>query len=102
MNDRVNPHPLTKYRPAFTASQLHTIVDLCRSEGVDDSPECKDIVKILVPLIAKIQVGAINPAYKLSEQAALNRFAQNQRAAYESGSMSPAEEAEYESSILGI
>ena len=97
------PHSTTKYRPALTARQLQCIVAVTSSTpALSDDPELKEIRKILVPLLAKIEVGAINPAYKLSETHALKMQAASQRVAYENGTMSAEEEAKYEASILGI
>lgn len=94
-----NPHPHTKYRPAFTLTQLVRMADLVsQSEREDDIA----IKRILVPLIAKVEVGAISPAYKLSEIHAAKQHEKSQRERYENDLMSPEESQEYESSVLGV
>ena len=101
-----NPHPLTKYRPSLTVSQIHYIISLVsKNPAIDETIDVTlsaEIKKIMIPLLAKVEVGAINPAYKLSETHAIKRFESGQRIAYESGTMSPEEEAEYEKNILGM
>jgi hypothetical protein len=62
----------------------------------------KSVIKTLVPIVAKIEVGAINPAYKLSETHAIKVAEKNERERYENNLMSPEEEADYEARILGL
>lgn len=102
----MNPHPLTKYRPAFTAEQINHIIKqlLAPDENQTNQPIVelsKQIVRILTPLLAKIEIGAINPAYKLSETHAIRKSENNERVRYESGQMSAEEETAYEQTILG-
>lgn len=96
-----NPHPLTKYRPALTYTQMEYIVSMCRC---DDSQDviASSILKILIPLMAKVEIGAINPAYKLSESHLIKQSQNLERQRYENDLMSPEEMIAYENKILGI
>jgi hypothetical protein len=62
----------------------------------------KSVIKVLVPMIAKVEVGAISPAYTLSETHAIKSLESARRISYESGTMSPEDEAKYEAEIMGI
>lgn len=94
----MNPHPLTKYRPAFTASQIQHILHNLPS----NDPTSKSIAKILIPLLAKVEIGAVSPAYKLSETHMIKQAEISDRKRYENGEMDAEEEADYESKILGV
>ena len=98
-NSHNNPHPYTKYRPAFTLTQLIRIADLVSQSTSDDDIAIK---RILIPLIAKVEIGAISPAYKLSEIHAAKQHDKSQRERYENDLMSPEESQSYESFILGV
>jgi hypothetical protein len=90
-------HALTKFRPVLTLEQIeHIIHSMDRSQ-----PEAKSVLKVLIPLVAKIEVGAINPAYKLSETHLIKQTERSERERYENDLMSPEEETEYESKIFG-
>jgi hypothetical protein len=88
-----------KFRPVLTFTQITDMCALCKSTG---SPESLSILKVLIPLIAKIEIGAINPAYKLSETHALKMTEASERQKYEQGMMTAQEEMDYETKILGV
>lgn len=102
---------LLKFRPVFTLEQIQYISELCSIQPYHtttadpvllyDGVMRHSIRKVLVPLIAKVEVGAINPAYKLSETHALKQAESAERNRYENNLMTPSEEAIYESKILG-
>jgi hypothetical protein len=87
-----------KFRPALTLGQIQHLTQNLNPESEIE----KSILKILVPLLAKIDLGVISPAYKLSETHAIKQLEIAKRNAYEQGLMSPEEEASYESEILGM
>ena len=90
-------HALTKFRPVLTLEQIEYIIhQMDRS-----APEAKSVLKVLIPLVAKIEIGAISPAYKLSEIHAIKQAETSERVRYENDLMTPEEEAEYESKIFG-
>jgi hypothetical protein len=91
-------HAHVKFRPVLTLEQITYITQ--NLSGND--PIGKSVIKVLVPMIAKIEVGAINPAYKLSETKIIKDAEIAQRQRYESGTMSAEEEANYEATILGL
>jgi hypothetical protein len=93
------PSNLLKFRPVLTLDQLRHIICLT---GIKEDDMDVSIRRVLIPLLAKIEVGAINPAYKLSETHAIKQQEVLDRTRYENGAMSPAEEAAYESKILGV
>lgn len=88
-----------KFRPVLNLIQLTRIADLVSQS---DSYVDKSIKKVIVPMISKIEVGAINPAYSLSESYLQKQSAKSEQERYESGTMSPEEEAKYENKILGL
>lgn len=92
-----------KFRPVLTISQLNYILDLT-SHNPDKRDAGKDaeLKKILVPLLAKINVGAITPSYSISPETEKKKVDLELRSRYNDGLMSPEEEAEYESKILGV
>lgn len=92
-------HSLVKFRPVLTLAQISTIVHQFRSL---DDPMSQSIIKVLVPMIAKVEVGAISPAYKLSEIHAAKVSQKADLDRYNSGAMTPEEEALYESNVLGL
>ena len=92
-------HSLVKFRPVLTAKQISDICGLCNAH---ESSETKSILKVLVPILAKIEVGAINPAYKLSEIHQQKQTQKSEHDKYVSGSMTPEEESEYEARMMGI
>jgi hypothetical protein len=104
MSNQIN-HNLVKFRPVLTLQQITHIIELCQIDqaGSDDSKSMShSIVKVLVPMKSKVEVGAINPAYKLSETHIQKQFEKSERERYESNLMSASEEAEYEAKIMGI
>ena len=92
-------HMTHKFRPVLTLEQLFHISEHMRT--LDDLVS-KSIIRVVVPMIAKVEVGAISPAYKLSETHAIKQLEVARRRAYEEGIMSPAEEALFETEILGL
>lgn len=88
-----------KFRPALTMVQISHILSLM-SDTTD--PIETSIKKVLVPLIAKIEIGAVNPAYKLSESHQAKVLKNIQAKRYESGQMTLEEEAAYEKDVLGL
>lgn len=98
MNQTNHSKNLTKYRPLFTIEQMSHIL----SSMSGNDPIGKSVIKVLVPMLAKVEVGAINPAYKLSETHAAKLAEASERQRYENNLMSPEEEAEYESKVMGI
>ena len=94
-------HMTHKFRPVLTLEQIHYITQIMQDQ-TDDSPLAKSVVRVLVPMIAKVEVGAINPAYKLSETHAIKQAESARRKLYEDGLMSPQEEALFEAEILGL
>lgn len=93
---------LLKFRPVFTLSQIRRILSNLPVNPTMDAELDQSIRRVLIPLLAKIEVGAINPAYKLSETHAAKIEQSNQRKRYEEGQMSPEEEEEYVSKVLGV
>lgn len=94
-----HPHHNLKFRPVLTLSQIQNICALAQDNG---SPESHSILKALIPIIAKIEVGAISPAYKLSEIAQAKQIERSERERYENDLMTSEESEAYESKILGI
>ena len=92
-------NPLMKFRPQFTVAQINYILGLTTKPANDME---LSIRKILVPMLAKIEVGAINPSYKLSETKILKDAERNERERYENDLMSPEEMNAYENKILGV
>ena len=89
----------TKFRPVLSLPLLTRIADLVSQS---DHPQDIEIKRVVVPMIAKVETGAISPAYKLSETHAQKQDELSKRRAYESGEMTPEQEAAYESDILGL
>lgn len=94
-----------KYRPAFTLEQITHIANVLQSDMEDETS--KSIVRILVPLLAKISNEIIQPAYTLAppkiEEKLVNRpTAQSEQYRYENDLMSPQEQETYEAKILGL
>jgi predicted transcriptional regulator len=87
-----------KFRPVLNLAQIRHITDLV---SLDDSYISQSIKKVMIPLIAKIEVGAISPAYKLSEIHAQKLADSSERQRYENDLMSPEEQSAYELKILG-
>lgn len=56
-----------KYRPSLTGDQIATLLDLCKSVA-SLTPEVMSCISVLSPFAAKIQVGAITPAYVSSDR----------------------------------
>jgi hypothetical protein len=92
-----------KFRPVLTHSQLLYILDLT-SHNPDkrDAGKDSEIQKVIIPMLAKISVGAITPAYSISPEAEQKRIESDLRKRYENDEMSPEEQADYESKILGF
>ena len=112
---------LVKFRPVLTLEQIRHIVWLttlqdavdhaaATTAGIDPPDLARDAIanmnrsikQVMIPLLAKIEVGAINPAYKLSETHAIKKAEISLRERYENNLMSPEEESEYETHILGV
>jgi hypothetical protein len=93
------PSNLLKFRPVLTLEQLRHIICLT---GIKEDDMDVSIRRVLIPLLAKIEVGAINPAYKLSETHAIKQAETTERQRYERGEMTLEEETTYESKILGV
>lgn len=100
---------LTKFRPVLTLEQISYIaaictVDMSDSQGAEtyNRDLSMSIRKVLFPMIAKVEVGAINPAYKLSEIQVMKNQERAEQIRYESGEMSQEESDAYESKILGV
>lgn len=102
--EQFSKHSSVKFRPVLTLAQMQHIAEMCHaaqhqeSDGYETSAS---ILKVLVPMIAKIEVGAITPAYKLSEHHIAKQFDKSERERYESGLMGAEEELLYEAKILG-
>ena len=94
----VNPHPHTKYRPSFNMEQIQHIVSLTSSEH----PLNLQVRKVLIPLLSKIEIGAISPAYKLSDIHTQKVVRKAETLRYEQGLMTPQEESAYERDVLGF
>lgn len=92
-------HAHTKFRPALSLELIQHIVSQC-----SDTQNHLDTVvrKILIPLIAKIEIGAISPSYKVSELAAERRVKNLQDKRYLEDMMTPEESAAYERDVLGL
>ena len=97
MHHKMNP--LLKFRPQFTLPQIKHILALT---GINETPRDIEIRKILVPMVAKIEVGAINPSYKLSETKIIKDAERNERERYENDLKSQEEIVAYENKILGV
>jgi hypothetical protein len=91
---------LLKFRPVLTLEQIQYIISLCQCDDAGTTI-CHDIRKVLVPMVAKIEVGAINPAYKLSEINIQKQNESKERSRYENNEMSSEEESIYELKVLG-
>lgn len=92
-------HSLTKFRPVLTLAQIKHIIQLT---GITESPDDISVRKVLIPLVAKVEVGAISPAYKLSETHLIKQSEVAERQRYENNLMTQEEEAAYESKIMGL
>lgn len=90
---------IQKFRPVLTSSQLTRISELV-SQSSD--PTDVEIKKIIVPMLAKISVGAITPSYSISPESEQKRLDIEMRNKYNDGLMTPEEESRYEREILGI
>jgi hypothetical protein len=97
--------PNLKFRPALTVVQLVHILDLIHCADLQSAPtktpSNESIKKIIIPLLAKIEIDSITPAYKLSESHALKQAEKLERERYENSEMTAEEELEYETKILG-
>ncbi len=94
-----------KFRPALTVTQLVHILDLIHVADTQAAPtkipSNESIKKILIPLLSKIEIGSITPAYKLSETHAIKQAEKSERERYENSEMTPEEESAYETKLLG-
>ena len=95
----INPHPHTKYRPSFNLEQIQHILSYMNDPS---SPLDLQIRKVLIPLVSKIEIGAVNPAYKLSDIHTEKVLRKAETLRYENNLMSPEEEATYERDVLGF
>lgn len=94
----VNPHPHTKYRPSFNMEQIQHIVSLTSTDSSLDL----QVRKVLIPLLSKIEIGAISPSYKLSDTHTQKVIRKAETLRYEQGLMTPEEESAYERDVLGF
>ena len=92
-------NPLMKFRPQFTVAQIKHIISLT---GIHEDDFDVEIRKILIPMLAKIEVGAISPSYKLSETKIIKDAERSERERYENDLMTPEEMNAYENKILGV
>lgn len=90
---------IQKFRPVLTSSQLTRISELVSQSS---NPTDVEIKKIIVPMLAKISVGAIAPSYSISPESEQKRLDIEMRSRYNDGLMTPEEESRYEREILGI
>jgi len=60
----------TKYRPSLTATQIEHLINLCKLEQ-PISDTSIEILGILAPFQAKIQNGALTPAYKTTPKSSI-------------------------------
>lgn len=100
-------HMTHKFRPVLTLEQMMYISNVMQTATFNqmtnnDTEMAKSVVRVLVPMIAKVEVGAISPAYKLSETHAIKMAESARRKLYEDGLMSPQEETLFETEILGL
>ena len=98
-----------KFRPVLTQEQISYLATLCHASLTADNAKdfidqrmSESIRRVFVPLLAKIDVGAISPAYVISPESVAKREAGEARYRYENDLMSPEESSEYESKILGV
>ena len=94
-----------KFRPVLTAEQINhlvtTLKDIFPSQESEHEMN-QSILRVLVPFQAKISIGAVSASYSISPESEKKKLDLELRARYNDGLMSPEEEAEYESKILGI
>lgn len=90
---------IQKFRPVLTSVQLTRISELVSQSS---NPTDVEIKKIIVPMLAKISVGAITPSYSISPESEQKRLDIEMRSRYNDGLMTPEEESRYEREILGI
>lgn len=95
-----------KYRPAFTSHQIEHITSIMQTDAsynLDPASvkTSQSIVKILVPLISKIQNGLIAPSYQLSEKLVKAKEEKDAQYRYENDLMTPQEAEDYENKLLG-
>ena len=102
-------NPTLKFRPVLTQEQITYITTLCRASLDGDNALkyvdpilSQSITRVLVPLLAKIDVGAISPAYVISPESEQKRMDGEARYRYENDLMSAEESEAYESKILGV
>lgn len=104
-------HPsgqLVKYRPAFTLDQLTHISHAFQLDKENETS--KSIVRILIPLLSKINSEIIEPAYKLAPPRIEKEIPKivkkptyhSDQYRYENDLMSVEEQNAYEAKILGI
>ena len=55
-----------KFRPVLSASQIHTILRICK-ERVPMSEEVMEVIAVLSPFYAKVQNEGIKAAYEIGE-----------------------------------
>lgn len=98
-----NKHMMVKFRPVLTLAQLQDIAQMARvHEANIDFPHATSILRVIVPMIAKVETGAISPAYKLSETHLIKQKEKSDADRYNAGLMTQDEEMEYEAKILGV
>ena len=94
-----------KFRPVLTISQIDYLIRMIRedtSEIEEHENMNQSILRVLVPFQAKISIGAVSASYSISPESEKKKVDLELRARYNDGLMSPEEEAEYESKILGV
>lgn len=94
-----NPHPNTKYRPSFNLEQIQHILSYTTDTS---NPLDVQIRKVLIPLVSKIEIGAINPAYKITDLHTQKVIRKAETLRYEQNLMTPEEERDYERDVLGF
>lgn len=102
-------HQNIKFRPVLSLEQISYIANLCNASlscgdvsGVHDPILSASVRKVLIPMIAKIEIGAISPAYTLSPEQIARQKEKSDRERYENDMMDPEEMLSYENKLLGV
>jgi predicted phosphoribosyltransferase len=67
-----------------------------------ENPLDLQVRKVLIPLLSKIEIGAISPSHKLSDTHTQKIVRKAETLRYEQGLMTPEEESAYERDVLGF
>ena len=94
-----------KYRPALTLEQITHITNILQTDMEDELS--KSIVRVFVPLLAKISNEIIQPSYVIKppkpETKVVHKASpHSEQYRYENDLMSPDEQDAYEAKILGL